>query len=144
MRDTARIMRDDAKRRKLREIEEWLAMTQNTEQAPSIPNLRGIGIIGKLPVAKASQNNWTTGRNAKSRTVGMAPGANPADGPTYLATYADGTQAILPVPSRKKGSRRNRGAAQVTQAAQLAQDRAAMAAERLAATLAAHAIGNVE
>jgi len=107
--DVAETMRQDRQRRRQREqreaIELWLAMNPAESQA-SQPNLRGIGIVGKPPVSKASQDSWSTPRNRRTRTVGVAPGTSAANGPTYRVTYADGSTAVLPVPSRKRNTGR--------------------------------------
>lgn len=63
--------------------------------------VRGIGIISPPVSSKASRDSWTTGRNARSRTVGVAPGASAKNGQSMLVTYADGTSKVVPITSSK-------------------------------------------
>ena len=141
--EQAEIMRQDRRRRRQREqaeaIEQWLLQHAPAESAPAMPNLRGIGIVGKPPVSKASRDNWTTGRNARSRTVGMAPGAYPRTGQhTSRHTRTARRQSCRYPPA---------SAPRLAELPRLRPDlaeRNAAARERLAATLAAHPIGNVE
>lgn len=107
-----RILREDAKRRNAREIEDFIR-----EHAPTKVVDLGVdpyhasrGITG-VPSAgnrnySASDNCWN--RGMRGRTIGVANGQpwdTPDAEPTVRIIHADGTEKVIPVPKKSRESR---------------------------------------
>jgi hypothetical protein len=104
--EQAEILKDDAQRRMMREIDEWIAANTTTVTESRLPY-----VSERQRIHRASQDSWARGMK-RNRTLGIACDDNgkalalASDGPTMLVTR-DGTSTVVPI-TRKGSTRKNR------------------------------------
>jgi hypothetical protein len=112
-------MRQDRRRRRQREQQECIELymaslpveprstKKFTHANPEL--VRGIGVISPPVKPKASVSSWDRGMK-RTTTVGVAPGADAANGPSMKVTYSDGSSTVRSLgkakarPSDSKGT----------------------------------------
>jgi hypothetical protein len=104
--EQAAILKGDAERRMMREIDEWIAANTTTVTESRLPY-----VSERQRIHRASQDSWARGMK-RNRTLGIACDdngkalASASDGPTMLVTR-DGTSTVVSI-TRKGGARKNR------------------------------------